>query len=132
MKARNTSEINKKAKSWLGLLNYRLAQDSADAGEFSARLKAIAYNAIQDCNFDALPKLTVNTDPMESKTRLIRGLRSLKSQKRAGDYLKAYRYYQEVQADYNPGWQIWAELEYGYTWRRIHQISEKTGSSFKW
>ena len=97
MKARNTSEINKKAKSWLGLLNYRLAQDSADAGEFSARLKDIACDAIQDCNFDALPKLTVNTDPMESKTRLIRGLRSLKSQKRAGDYLEAYRYSQEVQ-----------------------------------
>jgi len=97
MKARNTSEINKKAKSWLGLLNYRLAQDSADAGEFSARLKDIACDAIQDCNFNTLPKLTVNTDPMESKTRLIRGLRSLKSQKRAGDYLEAYRYYQEVQ-----------------------------------
>lgn len=97
MKKGNRSEANNIAKSWLGLLTYRIAQDTAKTEEFSAKLKDIVSNNIQGYDFDALRKVTVNMDPAESKTRLMRGLRSSKSRKRMGDYLEAYRSYQGVQ-----------------------------------
>jgi len=97
MKERNTSKNNNIAKSWLGLLTYRIAQDSAKTEEFAAKLKNKVSNNIQGYDFDALRKVTVNMDPAELKIRLMRGLRSSKSRKRMGDYLEAYRSYQGVQ-----------------------------------